>query len=226
MNVWDNDGNGVAWILMKGLHYLAVGIAYATPVIAQYAAYIVAERNINPESGFAFILPIYPALPICQGIFDDYYDFTKIWAEKYSIPIYIAGAVILTLSLFPLTYYISLQAQLQIIFSGGDPDAPIAAPDDPDQQRLNEIEAEVTKLEEELHGPNPKDHPRSAPGYYWQRQQVIHELNGTGPFAPRGRTRWRPTADPRRERRASQEQGARARTDNTVRHGTERRDAH
>src|SRR5262249_41648669 len=72
IKVWDNDGKGVAWIILKVLAKLGDLLAYLSPVIAQWTAYEVYKANLAPgETGQAFLLPLYPKMPACKGKFKD-----------------------------------------------------------------------------------------------------------------------------------------------------------
>lgn len=146
LDAWDDDGDGAAWLIMDALHYLGEAFVYATPVIAQYTTFTVYGKNIAPETGQGWMLPIYPAMPACRGKFSDFYGWTKHWAEKAAKPIYIAGWALLTLSLFPVWYKQYLKSELNEMFTGQPTDVDTT---DPDKKRMDELQAELQELEKE-----------------------------------------------------------------------------
>ena len=145
-DVWDNDGDGVAWKVMQALTLLGDALVHSTPVLAQYSARRVFEANLPDATGAqAWMLPLYPSLPACKGKFGDFFDKTKKYTERYGKPIIIAGWLVLTLSGFGGWYEASLSIELRRLFTGEGGSLP---PEDPDTARLKEIKKELEEIEE------------------------------------------------------------------------------
>lgn len=143
----DDEDDGLVWLAIEGLDDLAEGIVYLTPVLAQVAANEVYGRNIAPEPGEGWMLPIYPAMPACEGNFEDYYDWTEHWVEEAADPIYVAGWITLTLSLFPLWYQASLEIQLNELFTGEESEI---TPSDPEMDAMKDIQNQINGINAEM----------------------------------------------------------------------------
>jgi len=139
----DDEDSGIIWLVMHALHYLGKAVVLATPVLAQVATIQVFAKDIRPEAGTGWLLPIYPAMPACEGTFADFYDETRHWAEEAADPIYVAGWIALTLSLFPVWYKESLGVELQKLFTGKESEIPR---NDPELDAMNAIQAEIDKI--------------------------------------------------------------------------------
>ena len=176
-DVWDDNGNGVAWVILKILAKLGDLLAYESPVIAQFTAKKVFEENLAPgESGAAWMLPLYPKMPACKGKFADFVDKVTHYAEVFSKPITIAAWLVLTLSLFPVWYMIHLKAEIKKLFTGEGTDT-TTDNQDPDQKRLKELQTEIderkdkikdldahlTEVKEQIASVNNHDHPTKHP---------------------------------------------------------------
>jgi hypothetical protein len=177
-NVWDNNGNGVGWVILKILAKLGDLLAYESPIIAQFTAKKVFESNLAPgENGDAWMLPLYPKMPACKGKFADFVDKVTHYAEKFSEPITIAAWLVLTLSLFPVWYMIHLKAEIKKLFTGA-PSTTDPPPDDPDQARIRELQdqidsrkarmreldAHLTEVKEQIASVEAGDDPTVHPG--------------------------------------------------------------
>lgn len=145
----DDEDNGVIWLVMKGLHYLGVAVVWATPVLAQVATNQVYSKNIAPEDSEGWLLPIYPAMPACEEKFGYFYDETRHWVEEAADPIYIAGWIALTLSLFPLWYQASLEIELQSLFTGEE-GGEIDQGEDPELEAMKDIQKQIDAISAQM----------------------------------------------------------------------------
>ncbi|MFV1959249.1 MAG: pilus assembly protein TadG-related protein, partial [Planctomycetota bacterium] len=143
----DDEDSGVIWVVMRALHYLGKAVVWATPVLAQVSTNQVFAKNIEPEEGTGWMLPIYPAMPACEGTFADFFDETRYWAEEAADPIYVAGWITLTLSLFPVWYQGSLEVELQRLFTGQESEIQAS---DPELDAMNAIQDEIDEIAAEL----------------------------------------------------------------------------
>ena len=155
-DVWDNDGNGIAWLALKALAKLGDGLAYISPLIALYTAKAVFAADVPGASAWTdvWMLPLYPTMPACKGKFADFVEKVTHYSEQYEKPIIIAGWIVLTLSLFPLFYEAEVKMQLQKLFTGGGTADAVTDPDtaelQKEQDELKALQEKATEKDKEL----------------------------------------------------------------------------
>lgn len=162
---WDNEikagrdiglGKGFGWKAVKGLSLFGDILGYGTPILAQLTAKTVHQSNLGTEPGSdCWLLPVYARLPACKGFASSFTKKVTPYVAKITSYMDIPGWLLLTLSMFPLTYRGAVVIEMAKIFLtvdvgvGTGVDGPDVG-DDADAIRMKQLADEVDEREEEV----------------------------------------------------------------------------
>lgn len=116
---WADEPSGLAWRGLRALVGIADEIAKTAPYIAQVSARAIYGRNMERYNGQgAWLLPLYPNLPVCKGAFADFVEPVRGTTQKYAEWVYDKARWALVLSLFNTHYARYVKDEFNKLFTG------------------------------------------------------------------------------------------------------------
>jgi hypothetical protein len=151
-NNFDPGGpkDGLGWKILKVLNHVGLVLTMWTPIQAQMAAKAMFRQNLAEPlaNDDAWLLPVFPRLPICRAGFSKFSPEVQGRVEGFLDVIKIPGWVLLTLAMFPLTYKVSAEIEMTRMFDaldlGGEP------PGNEALEEVEELQEEQTELGEDM----------------------------------------------------------------------------
>jgi hypothetical protein len=116
---WAAEPRGLAWRAVKALTKIADEIAKTAPFIAQVSCRAIYERNMQRYGGQgAWLLPLYPSLPVCKGKFADFVAPARRATQQFAEWVYDKARFALVLSLFNRHYARHVSNEFNRLFTG------------------------------------------------------------------------------------------------------------